>query len=224
MEVSEFLTSNLWIFACIALVYLLVSVIITILRKIAMPPAHSNRRRSLESLKRILIGAPLIEGLSSLHLRLVLLSFNWFLFLVVVLICGHIQTGNVVVPTDEIVDSSAKLLSTKKTLLINSGESDLIMKAPERSFLKKLNGKQFFKVNNLHDLASIKSNPAQYVNFFEEAGLIYGMSLMSKFVNGSDTAAFVKSASYYERLAAFPVRKKLDEERKRFIYRGSGLL
>ena len=164
--------------------------------------------------------APLTDRLTSLHLRLVLLAFNWFLFFCVIFICGTIKTENVVVPTDEIVDSSSKLLSTTKTLLINGGESNYITMAPERSFLKKLSGKKFFKTHNLHHLASQKSDPAQYVSFAEETALLYGMSLISQLVADKDTVAFVKSASYYERLAAFPVRKKLDKERKRFIYRG----
>lgn len=138
----------------------------------------------------------------------------------VIFICGTIKTENLIVPTDEIVDSSAKLLSTTKTLLINGGELNLITMAPERSFLKKLSVKNIFQAYNLHDIASLNSDPAQYVNFLEETGLIYGMNLASQFMDNKETVAFVKSASYYERLAAFPVRKRLDEERKRFIYRG----
>ena len=57
------------------------------------------------------------------------------------------------------------------------------------------------------------------VVFANEVGLGYFMFLLAKHAKKIGSAAFVKSANYYERLTCFQMRPNLDKERKRLINR-----
>ena len=142
LDLSNFLFDNLQLFGFLILGYLLITVLTAILPKLV----HANCRSPLKSLKLILCRALFIDHsrLPSVHLRLIFLFFSLFLFFNLNFLGGAIRTDQVTVPTDEIVDSPAKLVGTSKKLVVTKIELELIMTAPEGSFLRKLNRKFFF--------------------------------------------------------------------------------
>ena len=104
----------------------------------------------MRSLKLVLFRALLIDHhrLPRGHLRLMLLFFNLFMFFNLNFLRGNMKTEKCTVDTEEVVDSTAKLLGTSKVLSIDGVEMDLFRLAPEGSFLKKLSGKNIFEINS----------------------------------------------------------------------------
>ena len=223
LDFAEFFTSNLWLLTSILLGYLLVGVTTTILFR----PTSSDRSIPLKRLRLVLFRALFMDHnkLPGVHLKLIFLFFNFFLFFSHNFLRCAIKTDKVTVPTHEIVDSTPKLLATSKTLVINGVESDFVKSSPDGSFLKRLSRKKSVKVNNLNDLIRFKTTGVQlYVSFAEEFALAYAMSFTSQFIDDPGSVAFQKSTSYFERLATFPMRRGLDEERKKFISKGWAIM
>ena len=57
----------------------------------------------------------------------------------------------------------------------------------------------------------------QYVGFSHQLSLGGGMSFLSQRAKNDGSIAFMKQVDFYERLAAFQMRRSLDDKRKRFI-------
>ena len=124
----------------IILGYLLNSAVATILPK----PTHANETR-WKSFKVVLLKMPFksYSQLPTIHLKLLFLFFGLFLFFNLNFLSGTIRTEKLSVATEEIVDSTFKLVSTLKTIVISGLTSNLIKKSPKASFLKKLSKKNF---------------------------------------------------------------------------------
>lgn len=201
----------------IVLGFLLIVAITTIFPKLT----HLNGNSPLRSLKLILFRALFMNSnsLPRVHLRLMFLFFNLFLFFNFNFLGGSITTDKVIVRTDEIVDSAAKLICTSKPLLIHWRESDLVKLAPERSFLKTISRKKILELNKMNDfLKRIKTTGIDfYVVFAVQSGLVHFMAIMARHAKDVGSVAFLKSTDYYERLAVYEMRKSLEEERKQFI-------
>ena len=216
LKFAQFLVSNLWFFVFVVLGYLLITIAIAILPKLV----YANGRSRLKGLKLILFRAPFMDcnQLPRVHLRLVYLSFSVFLFLNLNFLGGNIKTENVVVSTDEIVDSIPKLIGTSKTLAFAEDESDLVRMAPEGSFLKRLSQKRMVVVEDLSDLNRMKTDGLDhYVAFMKENSLAHFIALQSQHAHDVGLVAFIKSTSYYESLVGFQMRQSLDKESKRLI-------
>lgn len=157
--------------------------------------------------------------LPRVHLRLIFLFFDIFLFLNLLFLGNQIQTEKVLVPTDEIVDSPTKLLATKKTLTVGQGGLMLIKEAPERSFLRRLSSKEIFEIS-LKTVEKMKSNIDRYVALGDEIGLSQLISLLSRHAHHIGAVAFHKQTVYYEVLLGLKIRRNLEFERKSFINAG----
>lgn len=209
MDLTSFLASNLQLLAFIILGFFLITACTTIWPK--RTPVDSRLKR----LKLALFMDH--EKLRRAHLKLIFFFFTLFLFLNFNFLSGTIKTESVTVHTEEIVDSTAKLVAASKTLVFvrNYG---LVEEAPEGSFLKQLSKKKFLELQSLKDLVRIEKNGIdQHVILTEETGLVYIMYVLAKQTKTTGLVAFQKSTSHHERLVGFPIRKNLEEEKKRFI-------
>lgn len=208
--------NNFRLLAYIILGFLLITAVSTVLPKLT----HANGSSRLKSLKLILFRAPFMDHnqMPRIHLRLVLLRFNLFLFFNLNFLSSTIKTEKVAVPTFEIVDSDSKLVSSSKTLIIYWKELDLIRKAPKGSFLSKLSSKKILEVRYIEDLVEMKAKGVKnYVTFAASDGLFHLLNLPSRYANEIGAVEFTKATVYYERLSTVPMRRNLDEKRKRFI-------
>ena len=180
---------------------------------------HANRGRPLKSPKLRLCRALFLDHdrLPRVHLRLLFLFFDLFLFFNFNFIAGSINTDKCTVPSDGIVDSRSKLLSTPKPLIIDGLEARFVRRAPEGSFLHRISRKTLFEVNSLRDLDRVKADGiSRYVMFDKQRGLVGSMSFLAEQAGRTGSVAFTKTSDY-ERLAAFRMRRSLDNARKRFI-------
>ena len=178
----------------------------------------SNHGTRLKSLKLVLFQAPFLvfNQLPRVHPRLILLFFSLFLFFMLNFLGCAMTTAKVKIPTDEIVDSTNKLMATTKTLTFHIRRLDLVKQAPEGSFFKRLSRKNILAVSNIGDLTRMKTNGLhQHILLMEQNAMIYAMSLLSR--NEIGTVAFIKQTTFYERLSSFHMRRSLDRIRKRFI-------
>lgn len=183
--------------------------------------SHSNRSSCLKSLKQILFRVPFIDHnrLPSAQLKLIFLFLNLFLFLTRNFLGATIQTDKVKVPTDAIVDSPAKLLSTTKTLVASDDVLKLVKEAPGCcSFFRKLSTRKFLEPDGY--LEKMKEQIDNYVAFGGEHGLALLITLLSQHANSVKAVAFVKPTVYFENLYGFKMRKSLKTENKRYINAG----
>ena len=183
---------------------------------------HANCNSRLKSLKLILFRVLFMDPnrLPRAHLRRMFLFFNIFLFFNLIFLGANIKTDKLVVSTDEIVDSPAKLLATSKTLPISDKEIDLIRTAPEGSFLERLARKSILVMANTEQLNRIKGQGIDnFVAFADRVSIVYYVFLLAHHASEVNSIAFMKSTDYYERLGVFQMRRSLDEEQKRFINR-----
>lgn len=127
------------------------------------------------------------------------------------------------VATDSIVDSTAKLIATTKTLTMARGGLKSLKQSPEGSLLRRLSTKETEEVilNDLNKMDRIRKNIDRYVVLGNDVGVVYWMTLFSKYAHDTSAAvvAFFKPIGYYEALEAYQMRRSLDEERKSFINR-----
>ena len=138
------------------------------------------------------------------------------MFVCLNLLSGTIKTEKITVPTDQVVDSAAKLIGTSKTLTFHVKELNSVMTAPEGSFLKQLSKKDIFVVDGFNSLVQIKAiGIDNFVFFAEKARAIYFLTILSQ--HAGDSVVFSKENNYYELLGAFPMRASLDKERKRLL-------
>ena len=203
----------------IALGFLLIPAVTTLLPKLV----HLAGGSSLKSLKLILFRALFIDHnrLPRIHLRLVFLFFNLFLFFNRNFLFCTIKTDKVTVDTHEMVDSAAQLISVSQTLATGSEELDFIKTAPKGSFLSKLAGKNFFKLTNLEELERMQAYGIdRYVVFGGEVDVYRVTDLLASHAQKIGAIAFIKSAIYYEFLTGFLMRKSLDKKRKELINSG----
>lgn len=217
LDLSKFLVNNLQLVGFLVLAYLLIAVTTTLLPRLV----HANCSSRLKSLRLILCRALFIDHsrLPSVHLRLIFFSFTLFLFFWLNFLGGSIRTDKTTKPTDEIVDSPAKLLSTSKRLAVSDKDLELLMTAPEGSYLKRLfSKKKVDRVNGLRGLLQMKIYGINhFVIFGERVAVSYAVDLLSEHAKRIDSVAFAKSTDYYELLGAFWMLRALDKERKRFI-------
>lgn len=201
----------------VVLAFVLIVAVTTALPKLV----HENCRCRLKSLKLILYEALFIKlnRLPRAHLRMVFLAFNIFFLFNIIILSASIKTDKVTIPTAEIVDSTAKLFGTSKTLVLNSRASGLLKTAPEGSFFKRLAKKNIFALSKLSDLNQVKTEFGQVVLFAEQLGLFYHMSLLSVHAKEQGLVAFVEPIGSYESLDGAQMRRSLDEQRKNFINR-----
>lgn len=216
MNVTHFLVSNLPLLAFIIVGYLLIAAFATILPKLT----HQNNRTHLKSLKLVLFRAPFMDHsrLPCIALKLVLLFFNIFFFLNLNFLGSSISADKVIVPTQDVVDSSSKLIATSKTLVFNDGELDLVKRAPEGSFLKKLSGKKVLVLENARDLIRMKTEGLQeYVIFTNAIIVVFLANRLSRHAKEIGSVVFIKPIDYYERLSVFQIRRGLEVKSKSFI-------
>ena len=181
---------------------------------------HANGSSPLKSLKLILFRAPFMDHnqLPRVHLRLIFLFFNLFLFHNLKFLGCAIKTNKVTVPTDEIVDSTAKLLDTSKTFALNPNDLFLVKTAPKGHFLQKLSEKDYLLINGFNGFNQMKTTGLnRFVIFTQKSGAYYFLSLLSQHAKNINAVAFSKYRNYYEHLGNYRMRRSLDEKRKRFI-------
>lgn len=184
---------------------------------------HKNCKSPFKILTLVLFRALFVDPhrLPHIHLKLVLLFFSFFLFFNFNFLRGSIKTEKCTVQTDEIVDSGSKLIASSKTLVIGVREADLLKRAPEKSFLKRLFRRKFEVLNTLDELEQMKARGIdRYVLFTSEFGTIYTAILFSKHAKAVGSVIFASPTSYYESLSVFLMRQSLDKERKRLINSG----
>lgn len=217
LDFAYFLVANLHLLAFIILGFLLIAVLVTILPKLT----HANGSSRLNSLKTILLHTLFVDHnqLPRLHLRMLFLFFNLYIFLNLNFLSSSIKTEKVTVPTEEIVDSISKLIKTPKTLSVDALTLNLkIRTAPEGSFFKQLSKKHIITANGLNNLKQMKARGLHhYVLFNNHLSIVYIIYLQSQYAKESGLVAFHKLSDYVEELSVYKMRKKLDEERKRFI-------
>ena len=180
---------------------------------------YANCSSRLGSLRLVLFNAPFADyrRLPRVHLRLLLSFFSLFLFFNLIFFGCFITTDNVTVPTDKLVDSTAKLIATSKTLAFRSNDLDLIRMAPDGSFLKRLSEKNTFLIKRLGDFVRMQTSGINnFIILDNEISLVYYMNILGHARNRS-SVAFLPSTDYYESLVVFLMRRSLGEERKRFI-------
>lgn len=152
-------------------------------------------------------------------LAILLCSLNWFIFFNFNFLSGNIQTDSVVVRTDEIIDSAAKIMSTKRTISIILDQLEEFTKAPESSFMGKLNKKGMFVVGArpFDEREQLLKDITNYYFFEREIGLNYLMSNLAALSSHLNLVIFRKLSSYYETVDVIGLRRTLDEPKKRFI-------
>lgn len=157
--------------------------------------------------------------LPRVHLKLIFVFFSLFLFFQLNFVGGQVKTEKVVVPTDSIVDSPAKLLATTKTLILARGSLEMLKGAPEGSLLQKLSSKPLKVVtyNDLQRLGEIRTHLDDYVPIGNDLGLVYWIIFFSYHAQDIGLVAFYKKTPYYETLSSFKMKRSLIEEHKRFI-------
>lgn len=213
LDLSSFLITNLSLLAFIIIGYLL---IVTVFTMVLPKLPHASNSLALKSLRRVLFVDH--TQLPRVHLRFIFLFFSVFLFFNRNFLSCAIKTDNVTVRTDAIVDSTSKLLNTPKMLLIYQRESNLLLKAPEGSFLHRLSRKQILVLTDLSDLIRMQEiGVERYLFLNEEVLLPYLMSFLASHANEIGSVAFIKPTGYYESLVGLRIRRSLVEERKRFI-------
>ena len=197
--------------------FLLIAGLATVLPRLT----HAKGGSRLKSLKVIVFRTPFLDPnhLPRVHLRLVFLWFNVFLFLVLNILIGNIQTAKVAVSTDEIeIFSIPKLISTSKTLALGFKELNLIRMAPERSFLKKLSEKKFMIAQRYGELNQMRAKGIEnYLVFMGKTSLAHLIALQSHYAHLIGSVAFISPIGYYESLVGFQMRRKLRNEIKRLI-------
>lgn len=215
LDFSHLFIENLRLLAFVILGYLLIAVVTTMQPKLI----HANCNSRLKSLRLILTRAMLLNQsrLSSVHLRLMFLFFSLFLFFNLNFLAGSITTEKVVVLTNEIVDSPSKLIATSKTVAFGDGESDLVKRAPEGSFLHRLSRKKVLVLDSSKDFIRMKTEINNHVLFTSTLLVVYLTNLLSKRAKEIGSVAFIESTDYYELLGVFQMRRSLSEESKRFI-------
>lgn len=185
---------------------------------------HASGQSRLKSLQLVLLWAPFMDHrrFPRVHLRLIFLFMNVFLFLNCNFLAANIQTETVTVSSDEIVNSVAKLIGTRKTLAISQESVQLIRTAPrEGSFFKRLADKQMQTLDGWNDLQRIKAlGISNFVIFHDALEMLYAVSVLSYYAKQNGTVAFIQSTSFYEDLIGFQMRRNLPGERKRLINRG----
>lgn len=199
----------------VILAYLLLAITVAVLPKLV----HENCNSRWKSLKLILTRAILKnqDHLTSVHLKLMFLFFNFFIFLILNFLAGSITTDKITVRTEDIVDSPPKLISTSKTVVFGDGEEELVKTAPEGSFLNRLSKKKFLVLDSAKSFVRIQKELNNYVLFTSSLFVVYLTNLFSKHAKKIGSVAFIESIDFYERLCVFQIRKDLEKESKRFI-------
>lgn len=216
-DLASFLVQNLSLVAYILLGWLLVVLTTTIWAKLTRSILNFRR----ENPKLFLFRVPFIGSsrLQLVHLKLIFWSFSLFLFLNLQLLSSTIQTEKVTVPTDEIVDSPVKLISTSKTLTVGQGGLLMIKQAPTNSFLGRLSSKEFFELS-MKKLGHMKTNIDRYVFLGDEVGLSQLIGLLSRHAHSVGMVAFRNPTVYYETLLGFKMRRNLKAKLRKFINEG----
>ena len=221
-DFSSFLYNNFGILTIILLGYLLVKLSTFVFLKL------SNRNHSFfENLKLVLFRIFRINQNVSSTLGLLFLSLNLFLFFNLTLLSGTIKTESVVVNTTDLLDSIDKIMNTDRILIINYDAENILSDAPGNSFLKKL----YDKKTKANEICVIKQTSKtdtfkKIVNHGLDNYLIFGGDIISiqilavlSYYSIPGSISFMKSSIYYESLGAFPIRKNLDENKKKLIYK-----
>lgn len=152
------------------------------------------------------------------------LSFTLFLFFMRNFLGGCIKTEKTVLRTDELIDSRAKLLATEKTMIIHFDQIEVLAKAPDGSFLKRLYQKERFPFTGEADETNwslLFSQPMDtYFVFSNDVHALFTLAALAPYANSFGMFAFVQPEhSYFENMNAFYLRSSLDMERKKFIHR-----
>lgn len=156
--------------------------------------------------------------LPRVHLKLLFLLFNLFLFFNLNFLRNVITTEKVAVSTDDLVDSKSKLIHTSKTLVIDFREILFFKKEPERSLLKTISAKKFLSFFNSTDFERIRLKGInQYAVFAPISGILHYLEIFSEHAKKIGSIAFSKPVDYHERLVVFEMRRNMKEAIKRFI-------
>lgn len=214
-DLSSFLVENVPLLAYVLLGYLLLAITTAILPQLT----HANHSSCWKSLKLVLLKVPFMDHsqLPRVHLRIMLFFFSIFLFFQLNFLSNTIKTEKVTIPTDDLIDSPAKLLATTKTLTINQGGLKWLKQAPEGSFLRKLLCVKKIAEIDAKDLDKMRKNIDGYLTLEKEIAVVFWMSLFSQDARDSGVVAFLPEVTYYETLDGFTMRRSLEEERERFI-------
>ena len=219
-DFSSFLYNNLGVLLIILLGYLAVKLSTFLFLKLSNPNHNFAKNLKLILLKMFSINRNL-----KFKLALLFLSLDLFLFFNFNFLSGTIKTDSVTVNTNEIIDSISQLMNNDKTLYLHYGGEFLLKNAPENSFLKKMYDKKakqntiyIFQpsknIGLINDL--IDTGLDSFLFFGTSLGLTYYSSIFSHYAN-KNLVVFMKPRNFYEILQSFPLRKNLDEIKKKHI-------
>lgn len=165
----------------------------------------------------------LLKRVFSCKVGFMVLFFNLFIFFNLSILTNIIKTDKVVIPTDQIIDSPAKLKETDKILVILMSETEnikssllikeLIERKNEQDKLLVVKS----KLTKEESVAIENNGLVAYFFLMSEVG-IYGtvLSLCSTRLI-DDLNLFFKPISYYESLGKFILRKNLEKKKKVFL-------
>lgn len=216
---SSFLINNLSLLIIILLGYLLF-----VTTTIVFPKLVHRNFNPIKSIRFVPTKVFFIDFNRLLHfsgrLAILLCAFNWFLFFNFNFLFGNIKTESMLVRTDDIIDSSSTIMSTKLVLTIIMDEQELLSKASQNSFLGKLNGKNIFVVGNKPDeeRVQILNDITSYFFFERQIGLYYMMATFATVMSHLNLVAFMNPTIYHEAIHVTAIRKSLDPHKKRFIH------
>ena len=98
---------------------------------------------------------------------------SFFLLFCLIFISGSIKIDKFSVPTDQLVDSTIKLIDTSKQLALHPKELNSVKSAPQGSLLERLSKKDILLVDGLDGLDRIKAEINDFVIFGDQTRAIY---------------------------------------------------
>lgn len=222
-DLSSFLLSNSKLLALILAAYLSM-----LLVSLFFPGLVHWRFNRLASMKLVLFRAP-FSNLNQIFrfsskLGILALSFTFFLFFVRNFLGGSIKTEKTILRTNELIDSPAKLLASQKVMIIFFDQLEMLAKAPEGSFLKRLYAKQRFLFTGESSGTDwnllFRRGLDTFFIFASDVHALFTLAALAPNANSFGMLAFVQpDTSYHENMNVFYLRRSLDTERKQFIHR-----
>ena len=152
-------------------------------------------------------------------LAVILLCFNWFVFLTLNFFGGTIRTESTLVNTDDIIDSADKLIGTRRVWVRHFDNEEKIRNAPERSLFAKLRKKKAIVIGepNRNQIEELIKPLSSHVYFDEAVSVLFNFIVLEPHAQMMNLVAFFKAANLYETLSVVFMRKSLDGERKKFV-------
>lgn len=151
---------------------------------------------------------------------ILLCAFHWFLFFNANFLFGNIKTDSMIIRTDEIIDSSSRIMSSKRIMTVILDELETLTKASDNSFLGKLNKKSIFWIgyNPQEETQQILRDSTNHFFFEREVGLKFLIQALASLVRHLNVVAFMGPTIYYEAIDVIAIRRSLDWQKKQFIH------